>query len=157
MQVVHFRVLEVATRADWFRSVVQWIRESRGHFRLYLSYRWINVLSQDQEVIGRSTLNLLDTNGQVVLHIVFSHTRVRFVKLKAKITRSTRLVSVVNMSLIVDLARVRRLVLTRTWRKGVILGKALSVNREPCNFLFILQTQLMLLSGVSHADKVSIV
>jgi hypothetical protein len=83
MQIVYLRVLEVASRTNWLRSVVHWVRESRGHFGLYLSYRWIDILSQNQEVIGSSTLNLLHTNGQVVLHVVFSNTRERFVMLKA--------------------------------------------------------------------------
>jgi len=81
MDIVYLRVLEVTARSHWLWRVVQGVGKSRRHFRLNLSYRWIDVLSQDEEVIRSSSLDFLNTNGQMVLHVVFAYSREGFVQL----------------------------------------------------------------------------
>ena len=79
MDVVYLRVLEVTARSHWLWRVIHGVGKSGRHFRLNLSYRWIDILGQDKEVIRSSTLDFLYTNSQMVLHVVFAYSRESFV------------------------------------------------------------------------------
>jgi len=94
-------------------------------------------------------LDLLDTNGQVVLHVVVAYAWI-LVGHELKISIGTRFISVMNMTLVFNLARVRLFVLSGAGREGIVFVEAGGVDTESVHLFLILDTRLEQICLTAH-------